>query len=310
MAASPQALELPGLGDHSGTPVRVDLAAGVDNLSDLEDDRCVGLAFEVEEHYLCSPDSPAVAVSAFFHHLEDGDHLWNLVFADISGRTVDRGSRSYLGDRWHSSRFADCNRSAAENRALVYNLVAEVAGQDSLGRTAHSRSHYPRRGRRSIGHLVGSRRIHSPHILHVAAVDAHNSGREIGRSCRIVVEVDSQGCVIAPEPAGADRSMPAEERGIGELDYRPCCQSNGRRRDCVKEVGLAEWLHSSVVERSKSEDRSATERVKTSLEVSGATVSVSQLFGGGQAQVLHKFRVWSEVGGRATRRFSKDNEGR
>jgi hypothetical protein len=168
-----------------------------------------------------------VAVSAFSRHLEDDVHLY-LVFVDTAGRTVDRGSRSFLGDRWRSSRLADYIRSAGENRHLVYSLVV-AAEEGSLGRIDHGRSHCSHYGRRSTGHPVGLHRIRSLHIRHVAAEGARSPEREVDRSCHFVVEGGSQRCIIAPEPAGADRSRADGEGGIGELDYRPCCQSNGRQ---------------------------------------------------------------------------------
>lgn len=167
-----------------------------------------------------------MAVFAFSHHLEDGVRLC-LVFVGIVGRTVDREIRSFPGGLEHSSRSGGHIHCAAEGRPLVYSLVAEAVGEGSLGHTAHVRSHCSHRGRCNIGHFVDLHRIRSLHILHVAAVGARSPGREIDRNCHIVVEEDSQDSVGAPEPAGADRSSPGEERGTGEPDYRPCCQSNG-----------------------------------------------------------------------------------
>ena len=225
---SPLAPERPFcLHGHFGAPTRVDPAAEVGDWSAHEDDHSVGLVSEAEAGVLYSPGFPAaVAVFAFSHHLEDDVRLC-LAFVDIVGRTVDREIRSFPGGLEHSSRSGGHIHCAAEGRPLVYSLVAEVVGEGSLGRTAHVRSHCSHRDRRSIGHFVDLHRIRSLHILHVAAVGARSPGREIDRNCHIVVEEDSQDSVGAPEPAGADRSSPGEERGTGEPDYRPCCQSNG-----------------------------------------------------------------------------------
>lgn len=184
---------------------------------------------EAEPGVLDSPDFLlVVVVVAFSHHSED-----DVPFADTVDRTVDRGSHSFLGGRWRSFRSAGHVHWAAENTplgdSLVYSPVAEVVVGGSLGRTARVHSHCPHHDRRSIGRPADLHRIHSLHILHVAAEGVRSLGREIDRSCRIVVEGDSQYSVGAPEPAGADYSRPDEERGTRELDYRPCCQSIGCR---------------------------------------------------------------------------------
>jgi hypothetical protein len=221
-----------GLHGHSGAPIRVDLAAEVGDWSDPEeDDHSWSLASELEAGALDNPGSPAAAaVFAFSRYLEDDVHLC-LVFVGTVDRTVDRESRSFPGGLEHSSRSVGQIRWAAEHMPLVYSLVAEVlvVEEGSLGHTAHGRSHWPHRDHRSIGHLVDLHRIRSLDILHVAAEGAHSPGRGVDHSCRIVVEEDSQYSVGAPEPAGADRNSPDEERGTGEPDYRPCCQSNGCR---------------------------------------------------------------------------------
>jgi hypothetical protein len=216
MAVSPLVLERPFCHHgHSGSLIHVELVAEVGGWSDHGDDHSVGLVSAAEAGVLGSPDFPAaVAVFAFSHHLEDDVHL-RLVFVDIVGRTVDREIRNFPGGLVYSSRSIGHIRWAAENRPLVYNLVVEVVGESSLGHTAHARSRWLHRGHRSIDHFVDLRRIRSLHILHVAAVGAHSLGREIDRSCHIVVEEDSQHSVSAPGPAGADRSSPGEERGIG-----------------------------------------------------------------------------------------------
>jgi hypothetical protein len=214
---------------HFGAPYRVDPAAEVGGWSDPEDDHSVGLALEPEAGVLDSPDFPAVeAVFAFSHHLEGDVHLC-LAFVDSVGRAVDRESRNYPGDLGRSSRSVGHIRWAAGNMPLVYSLVAELVGEGNLGHTAHVRSHWPHRDHRSVDRSADLHRIHSLHILRVAAEDAHSPGRGVDRSCRVVVEEDSLYSVGAPEPAGADRNSPDEERGTGEPDYRPCCQSNGCR---------------------------------------------------------------------------------
>ena len=189
----------------------------------------MSLASEPEAGVLDNPDFPAaVAVFAFFHRFEGDVHL-GLVFVDTVGRIVDLENHSFPDDLEHSSRLIGHIRSAAEHRSLVYSLVADFVGEGSLGHTAHARSRWPHRDRRSVDHVADSCRVRSLHTLHVAAEGAHSPGRGVDRSCRIVVGEDSQYSVSAPEPAGADRSSPDEDRGIGEPDCRPCCQSNGCR---------------------------------------------------------------------------------
>ena len=229
MVVSPLALERPFcLHVHFGTPSRVDPAADVDCWNDPEDDHSVGPVSQAEEGVLYSPDFPAaVAVFAFSHHLE-GDVRLCPIFVDIVGRTVDREIRSFPGDLGHSSRSVGHTRCAAENRRLAYSLVADVVGEGSPDHTVRVRSHCSRRYRRSIGRPVDLHRIHSLHILRVDVGGDHSPGRDVDRSCRIVVGGGSQYSVGAPEPAGAGRSSPDEEHGIEESDCRPCCQSNGR----------------------------------------------------------------------------------
>jgi hypothetical protein len=217
MVVLPLVLERPFcLHGHFGSPIHVELAAEVGGWSDPGDDHSVGLVSAAEAGVLGSPDFPAaVAVFAFSHHLEDDVHLC-LVFVGIVGRTVDREIRGFPGGLGYSSRSVVHIRWAAEDRPLVYSLVAKVVvGEGSLGHNAHARNRWLHRGHRSIGRFVDLHRIRSLHILHVAAVGAHSPGREIDRSCHIAVEEDSQHSVGAPGPAGADRSSPGEERGIG-----------------------------------------------------------------------------------------------
>jgi hypothetical protein len=216
MVVSPLVLERPLCPHgHFGNPIHVELAAEVGGWSDPGDDHSVGLVSVAEAGVLGSPDFPAAAVFAFSHHLEDDVHLC-LVFVDIVDRTVDHEIRDFPGGLGYSSRSVVRIRWAAENRRLVYSLVVEVVvGEGSLGHTAHARSRWLHLGHRSIDHFVDLHRIRSLHILHVAAVGAHSPGREIDRSCHIAVEEDSQRSVGAPGPAGADHSIPGEERGIG-----------------------------------------------------------------------------------------------